>query len=450
MARWGRAEGSAGSEARRSPPGDLALGWLAVAGAANAGWALFQWKQLILARAGHEYFCGIGELGGGCDLVWDSPLATWVHGVSGLPVAAWGFVWGLVALLLPLWILFQRRRGREAEPTWTALLWTGLGGVVSVMVLAGASIPFGQVCTTCLFTYLLVFVYAASALWMSPPLRVEHALSGALLSAFVVVGVFVFVLIPGRRLSPSAPAAFPRIAAVDPVSIETGLVQYLATLSPQQAQLLSDSLESYRHSPHMPLWRARNLQGGEDAPLRITEFSDVMCGHCANLWETMQQLEAALPAELFSHEMRFYPLDSACNRSIDHESTAPQRCVGARAMICMEGHPNGAEFAGAMFANQSSLSHSEQVFEIAEPYVSRDELVACLTDLDTEARLQDDIAWALQHDIHGTPLVLVNGRVGSAFGPFLYAMVLSGGRSDHPAFEVLPPAMPTTPSAHQH
>jgi uncharacterized membrane protein YdcZ (DUF606 family) len=447
MARWGRAGGSARSDTELPSLSAVRLGWLALVGAASAGWALFQWKQLILARAGQEYFCGIGELSGGCDAVWDSPLATFVHGVSGLPVAAWGFVWGLVALLLPLWILFQQRRGRDAEPTWTALLWTGLGGVVGVMVLAGASIPFGQLCTTCLFTYLLVFVYAASALWMSPPLRVEHALSGALLSAFVVVGVFVFVLIPGRRLSPSGPAAFPRVAAVDPAAIETGLAQYLAALSPQQAQLLSDSLESYRHSPHMPLWRARNLQGAADAPLRITEFSDVMCGHCANLWKTMQQLEAALPPQLFSHEMRFYPLDAACNGSIDHESTAPQRCVGARAMICMEGHPDGVEFAGAMFANQRSLSYSERVYEIAEPYVSRAGLAACLTDLGTEGKLQDDIAWALQHDIQGTPMVLVNGRVGSAFGPFLYAMVLSGGRGDHPAFEVLPPA---TPSAHHH
>ena len=33
----------------------------------------------------------------------------------------------------------------------------------------------------------------------------------------------------------------------------------------------------------------------------------------------------------------------------------------------------------------------------------------------TEAKLLDDIAWAVEHDIHGTPLVLVNGRKAPAF-----------------------------------
>jgi serine/threonine-protein kinase len=435
MALRGRAKGSADSDPAERLPSVAHLGWLALVSAASAGWALFQWKQLILARSGQDYFCGVGELSGGCDVVWDSPLATLVQDVSGLPVAAWGFVWGLVAVLLPLWVLFQRRR------------WTGLGGVLGTMVLAAASIPSGQVCPTCLLTYLLVFLYAASALWMSPPLRVEHALSGALLSAFVVVGVFIFVLIPGRRVAPGGPSPFTRIEAADPALVEATLVRYVEGLSPQEAQLLSDSLERYRHSPRLPLWRARNLQGSPDAAVRITEFNDVGCGHCAQLWETMQRLEAALPAGLFSHEMRFYPLDSACNYSIDHESTAPQRCVGARALICMEGDPRGVELAGAMFRNQRSLSYSERVFELAEPFIGRDELAVCLTDPGTDAKLQDDIAWALQHGIHGTPMVLVNGSVGSAYGPFLYSIVLSGGRADHPAFEILPPA---APSDHRH
>ena len=47
--------------------------------------------------------------------------------------------------------------------------------------------------------------------------------------------------------------------------------------------------------------------------------------------------------------------------------------------------------------------------------------------------------------VDGTPLVLVNGRKATSFPPFLYAMVLTGGRTDHPAFATLPAA---NPSAH--
>ena len=69
----------------------------------------------------------------------------------------------------------------------------------------------------------------------------------------------------------------------------------------------------------------------------------------------------------------------------------------------------------------------------------REELKECIESRQTEAKLQDDIAWAAQHGIRGTPLVLVNGRQAPPFLPFLYAMVLSEGDLEHPAFEALPP-----------
>ena len=59
-------------------------------------------------------------------------------------------------------------------------------------------------------------------------------------------------------------------------------------------------------------------------------------------------------------------------------------------------------------------------------------------DPGTEAKLRSDIAWAMAHEIRGTPLVLVNGRKASAFAPFLYAMVITGGDTEHPAFASLP------------
>jgi serine/threonine-protein kinase len=56
----------------------------------------------------------------------------------------------------------------------------------------------------------------------------------------------------------------------------------------------------------------------------------------------------------------------------------------------------------------------------------------------TEAKLQSDIAWAVEHDIQGTPLVLLNGREVAAFGPLLYALILTRGDPLHAAFASLP------------
>jgi serine/threonine-protein kinase len=92
----------------------------------------------------------------------------------------------------------------------------------------------------------------------------------------------------------------------------------------------------------------------------------------------------------------------------------------------------------------------EKVYELAEPLMSRAELVECVNDPATLAKLRDDIDWASQHDIHGTPLVLLNGKPVAAFGPLLYALILTGGDSAHPVFERLPAPKPTQPHAHGH
>ena len=57
------------------------------------------------------------------------------------------------------------------------------------------------------------------------------------------------------------------------------------------------------------------------------------------------------------------------------------------------------------------------------------------------------MAAAAQYDSDGTPIVAVNGRRGTSYGPFLYAMILTRGNAEHPAFDALPPG---NPAAHLH
>jgi serine/threonine-protein kinase len=124
----------------------------------------------------------------------------------------------------------------------------------------------------------------------------------------------------------------------------------------------------------------------------------------------------------------------------------PVRCLAARAQICMEDHPAAFDYAGALFARYRSLT-AEQVFSLAASYKPRADLQACIASAPTQAKLEEDAREAARHDFDGTPLVLVNGRKGSSFGPFLYAMVLTEGRADHPAFASLPAPKP---HAHVH
>jgi hypothetical protein len=145
-------------------------------------------------------------------------------------------------------------------------------------------------------------------------------------------------------------------------------------------------------------------------------------------------------------ESRFYPLDGGCNAQIRRPPADPVRCLAPRVQICLEGQPGAGALAGALFAEQRTLT-TDRVYVLAAPYGTRAALEACVASEETARKLAADVALAARYEPEGTPLVLVNGRLGSALPPFLYAIVLARGSADHPAFASLPPP---DPAAHIH
>ncbi len=509
------------ASASPSRPGALAL---AVALAAiHALWSLFQWTQLVLARRGGDFFCGLGEAEG-CATVWDLPLANAIQGWTGLPVAGWGLVWSVVAFALPLWALVRRARGHPLEPVRSATLLTVLAGVASVVVLAGASFAEGVFCDTCVVTYGMVLAYSVVCLRAVDRIWPSEIQRGALLAMSGTLVAFLVLLYPGLRTPGSeadersafieaarslgegeqergeieaqpteekekptpeaetpteaettpaplakttteaeekpAPVAMipsevqekkPAPVAKTPAEVEekpapaegspdaARLEELIARLSPELRQDLSDSLAIYSRGDLVPLRPARLLIGSPEAPVRITEFTDALCSHCASLHETVTVLREMLPSGSFSLEPRQFPLDSKCNPAVEMSSGEGVRCLAARAMICLE--KDWMQFATALFEQQRWLT-KEGIYKLAAPHMSRERFENCITSPETQAKLHDDIAWAVQHNIRGTPLLLVNGREVPGTLQFLYAMVLAEANPEHPAFDVLPPPHP--------
>ena len=217
------------------------------------------------------------------------------------------------------------------------------------------------------------------------------------------------------------------------------LEQMISRLSPQLRQALSDGLAAYSRSDRVPMHPARLLVGSPSAPVRITEFTDILCSHCATLHKTTQVLREMLPSGSFALEPRQFPLDAQCNPAVERRAEDGVSCLAARGMICME--KDWVAFADALFANQRGLT-KRKIHEIAARFVPRQRFEDCISSPETEAKLEDDIAWALEHEIQGTPLVLMNGREAPPSLQFLYAMVLAEGDPAHPAFAVLPPPQP--------
>jgi 2-hydroxychromene-2-carboxylate isomerase len=146
----------------------------------------------------------------------------------------------------------------------------------------------------------------------------------------------------------------------------------------------------------------------------------------------------------FSLESRYYPLDGGCNAALQSPARDPVRCLAPRVQICREKEPGAQALAGALFAEQRTLTEP-RVYELAGG--DRAALDACVASRETASQLEGDVALAQQYDPEGTPIVLVNGRMGSGQPPFLYAIALARGNPDHPAFSSLPPP---DPNAHIH
>ena len=141
------------------------------------------------------------------------------------------------------------------------------------------------------------------------------------------------------------------------------------------------------------------------------------------------------------------PSSGNCNSKLTIRGPEDVRCLAARAQICMEDTPHAFEYSGAIFERQRELAE-DLVYALAEPYMDRAALEDCVASRETARKLATDVEYAWHFKPHGTPLVLVNGREVPAFGPLVYALVLTGGRADHPAFASLPPPKPLPDHVH--
>jgi len=417
-------------------------------GLAESALSLFQWSQLLTLRAGGATVCGVSEHVN-CETVWNTPFASRVHELLGLPVAGLGLLWGLVATGLAGLYLAWQRGGHTVRPAVNGLRMTAAVGAVTTVILAGVSGSAGALCLTCLGTYVLVLAFAAVAWRGLPgpvmPLAGEWGRALKWTGGFAVAG-FIALSIPGRA-TPKASAAEAELPQVtsEPGSIEA----YLQGLSRGEQQFAANALEQYRRDTPMPAKATRRRYGSADAPVKIVEWTDSKCPHCKALVEGVASLKKRVPEGKLSLEARQYPLDGGCNPAISPQYTdGGLRCLSAKAQICLEEASDFWELREKLFAAQGALT-PELVMQIASSgSVPRSQLEACVNSANTTRRLQEDVAYAQEHDIHGTPLVVVNGREVPPSLPFLYALAMAGGDANSPVFRVLPPPQPIAAQGH--
>ncbi len=446
-----------------------ASGWakLVVLGALCALWSVFLWMELVLLRSGGSSFCATeGKLD--CSAVWNGAFASAIQRWTGLPIAGWGLVWSAAAFALTLAGLLRAAQGGPAARVFSAVRLTALAGVLAVVVMLAASAAAGAICLGCLAMDVLVAAYAVVALRRWRPAGLPQWPRAAALAGGVAGAAFLLLLYPGLQTPRSTEEAGRRAvetaarssdspdseAPAEKASSGTGnaerdkaLVDLVQSLDPQLKQTLADSLAIYRASAPQPLPPPRALVGAEMAPVRITEFTDILCEHCAALNQTLHTLRESVPPGSYSVDARQFPLDGRCNPLLSPGKQGDDvRCVAAKLRICAEPTGKEPDLASALFEKQEGLT-GNAAMSIASRFLSPDQMDSCFASAKVKEELQQDIAAAAHFDSDGTPIVAVNGRKGTSFAPFLYAIVLTRGKPNHPAFDALPPG---NPNAHLH
>ncbi len=150
--------------ARPPHPSAGSLAALVGLGAASALGFLFLWLELVLARSGGSAFCA-SDAAASCTAAWDSPFASQVHRLSGLPLAAWGLVWSISAFVMPLLALLRQAEGRPQPALVSATRLLAVIGLGTVVVMMLASAMLGVFCAGCFAADILIAGYAGIALF---------------------------------------------------------------------------------------------------------------------------------------------------------------------------------------------------------------------------------------------------------------------------------------------
>lgn len=428
---------------------------LLVLGLAESALSLFQWQQLLTLRDGGSTVCGVSETVN-CETVWNSAFASRAHELLGIPVAGLGLVWGLAATALAGLYLAWRRSGRDVRPAVNGLRLVAGVGVLATALFAAASAGAGALCPTCLGTYALVLAFAGVAFKGLPgPVAPRAGEWGDTLKWTVgfTVAAFLALQLPGRSTPKSTAAdSLPPLASSSSTKAPATLEEYLGGLSSTEKQQVSDALAVYRRGTPQPApGPARRRYGPVDAPVKLVEWTDSKCPHCKMLVEALAVLKTRVPEGKFALEARQFPLDGNCNPGMPVRGPVNNlavRCVAAKAQICLEDAPDFWTLRERLFAAQAALDSESALTIASSGSVPRTQLEACLNSPETTRKLLEDIRYAAQHDIQGTPLVVANGREAPASVPFLYALILAGGDTNAPAFGVLPPPRALTAEDH--
>jgi uncharacterized membrane protein len=346
----------------------------------------------LLANPGYLSFCDVSATIS-CSQVYSSRFGS----VAGVPVALFGAIFFVFALLLAVAALTASREVQESVAGY--LFAASTIGLSVVIYLGYASFAvLHQVCLVCLTTYaaviglFLVSGAASSIPMLSLPRRVASDLRKLAASPLALALAALFVGGAATTL-----AFFPREAS----SVVAGTEA--AAPADAEAQQNAQFEQWYNAQLRVPL-----VVPTEGAKVLVVKFNDYQCPACAQSHKeyepVLAKYEASQPGAV-RVVMKDFPLESECNSNMGTTLHAAA-CEAAVAVRLAREKKLAEPLETWLYSNQPAMTPAavrQQVRQLAQ-VANFDERYPI-----TLEQVKADIAYGRQLGVRSTPTFFING-----------------------------------------
>ncbi|MBD66468.1 MAG: hypothetical protein CME62_14750 [Halobacteriovoraceae bacterium] len=225
---------------------------------------------------------------------------------------------------------------------------------------------------------------------------------------YVLSGIAVFMLFKFSDIKPGFDAnsfgIFVVIALIPSLLFGFNISQKKSETNKRVASMVSEfqKLKSYGEAPYVSPYRlASATEDFNDAPIRVTIFSDFQCPFCKVVGEQFHKIIKKYKGKINVQYM-FYPLDNACNSEVKR-AFHQYACQAAYLAACDV--DQFEKIHDHIFANQSKLNYDN-----LKKWQDQFGLSGCFENKDVQDVVQQTLNAGKFYKLKSTPTMIINGK----------------------------------------
>lgn len=181
----------------------------------------------------------------------------------------------------------------------------------------------------------------------------------------------------------------------------------------EQVEYMNLQLQEWQNAPEQNLQVVSPVQKNPSpsAKMKVVEFADFLCGHCATAFPTVKAFINSHPDVEFSFQA--FPLDGACNKEIQYSEGT--RCYLAAISQCAHRQGQAWKTQEWIFNNQRQLLSKDMVKTMLDENAAslgldKEQLVQCAESEEVKEIIRNQAAAGATAGVKGTPSLYVNGK----------------------------------------